>query len=134
MEGFNKPSPLKMEGNVCENFKIFKQEVEIYFSATETDLKPNKVQIARLLNLMGNEALKVYNVLQVSKNKEATVTEILTAFEVYCHPKKNLAMEHYKFFKYHQQDGEPFMQFYTKLRQLIMSCEFGVVEDSILRS
>lgn len=134
MEGFNKPSPLKMEGNVCENFKIFKQEVEIYFSATETDLKQNKVQIARLLNLMGNEALKVYNVLEVSKNKDATVTEILTAFEVYCNPKKNLAMEHYKFFKYHQQDGEPFMQFYTKLRQLIMSCEFGVVEKSILRS
>lgn len=32
---FNKPSGLCLEGNLAENFKIFNQEVKIYFKAKE---------------------------------------------------------------------------------------------------
>lgn len=48
---YNRPGALCLEGNVAENYKFFKQEVEIYFKATETNKKENEVQVARLLNL-----------------------------------------------------------------------------------
>lgn len=36
---FNRPNGLCLEGNLSENFKMFKQEIEIYFKATETTPK-----------------------------------------------------------------------------------------------
>lgn len=105
---YNKPGQLKMEGNLNENFKIFKQDLEIYFEATETNKKDMRVQTARLLNLMGKEALKKYNTLEISKKESPTVQDILDALEKCCLPKKNEIMEHYKFFKRHQYEGETF--------------------------
>lgn len=59
---FNRPTPLKLTGNLNDNFKIFKQEVEVYFLATETHEKPKEVQVARLLNLLGTEGLKLQHI------------------------------------------------------------------------
>lgn len=91
MDGFNKPGILEMGGNLKQNFESFKQEVTIYFSATETDSKPDKVQVARLLNLLGKDALKVYNTMEVSKKPNAKVTDIFTELGKYCSPKKKLS-------------------------------------------
>ena len=57
---FNKPDVLRLEGNLEENFRTFKEEVEIYFTATETEKKSNAIQAARLKNLLGKEALQIY--------------------------------------------------------------------------
>lgn len=50
---FNKPDHLRLEGNLEENFRRFRQEVNNYFTATETDAKDEKIKIARVLNLVG---------------------------------------------------------------------------------
>jgi len=52
---FNKPESLKLFGNIAENFKLFKDEVTIFFEATETILKPQATQVARLLNLIDTD-------------------------------------------------------------------------------
>lgn len=39
---YNKPSYLKLTGNFHENFKQFKQKVELYFTATETYIRIKK--------------------------------------------------------------------------------------------
>lgn len=134
MDGFNKPGILEMGGNLKQNFEQFKQEVTIYFSATETDAKSDKVQVARLLNLLGKDALKVYNTMDVSKKNDAKINEIFTELEKYCSPKRNLAMEHFKFFKCTQREGESFNEYYTSLKSLIETCEFGNAEKSLLRT
>lgn len=36
---FNKPDYMVLTGNICENFRRFKQEIQIYFLATETNKK-----------------------------------------------------------------------------------------------
>ncbi|KAI5725702.1 hypothetical protein M8J77_019078 [Diaphorina citri] len=69
MSLYNNPSPLEINDAVGENLRKFRQEVDIYFIATEAYEKPVKVQVARLLNLLGPEALKVYNTF----NREANV-------------------------------------------------------------
>lgn len=55
---FHRPANLKLTANLNYNFKIFKQEIEVYFMATETNTKIQEVQVARLLNLLGPNGLK----------------------------------------------------------------------------
>jgi len=52
-----------LEGNLSENFKIFNQEIKIYFKATETYKKDTNVQVSRLLNLIGHDGFKLYNTI-----------------------------------------------------------------------
>jgi len=90
MDSFNKPGPLILNGNINKNFRLFKQEINIYFKATKTNKEENEVQVARLLNLMGTEALKIYNTLSIAEND--TVATILKEFKEYCSPKKKMRL------------------------------------------
>ncbi|CAI6350058.1 unnamed protein product [Macrosiphum euphorbiae] len=128
---FNRPANLKLTGNLNDNFKIFKQEVEVYFMATETNSKSQEVQVARLLNLLGPDGLKLYNTFKIDV---VTVDNIFKSLEEYCVPRKNEVMEHYKYFTRKQAEGEPFDKFYADLRELIKSCSFGESEEALLRT
>lgn len=66
-----------MNGNLKTNFNKFKQKIEIYLSATETCNKTKQVQEARSLNLMGSEALNIYNTMEIAEITDAAVEEIL---------------------------------------------------------
>ncbi|VVC34669.1 Protein-tyrosine phosphatase-like,Dual specificity phosphatase, catalytic domain,Tyrosine [Cinara cedri] len=126
----NKPSPLKMTGNLIENFKLFKQELQIFFDATEFHTKKEATQVEILLNMLGPDGLKVYNTLE---GKKETVGEILNALEIYCISKTNKLMEHYQFFTRKQGAEEPFDNFYTDLKQLIKTCRFDQCEEDLLK-
>jgi len=128
---YNRPSCLKLIGNLRENYKQFKQEVEVYITATETYDKDQKVQVARLLNLIGPDGLKLYNTFKL---ETITVSEISKSLEEYCVPKKNEVMEHYKFFRRKQSEIETFDKYYADLRELIKSCSFKDTEDALLRT
>ncbi|XP_050058605.1 uncharacterized protein LOC126550676 [Aphis gossypii] len=129
---FNRPGGLCLEGNISENFKIFKQEVLIYFKATETNKKDMDVQVARLLNLLGHDGLKLYNTIK--KEEQETVDTILQSLELYCIPKANEIIEHFNFFNRKQNEGEQFDIWYTDLKKLIKGCNFGEAENKILRT
>jgi hypothetical protein len=104
---YHKPDILNIvTGNVANDFKQFKEEVLIYIEATETDKKSNKVQVARLKNLLGSEALKLYKTLKVSEDEAETVSSILKVLEDYCVPKSNKTMAIHMFLSRKQQDGE----------------------------
>jgi len=120
-----------MTGNLAENFRVFRQSVQIYFDATESHLKKPETQVPILLNLLGPEALKIYKTL---KPKENTVFEVLKVLEAYCIPRKNETMELYKFFSRKQMEGEQFDKFYADLREQMKSCGLGSCEDKLLKS
>lgn len=129
---FNKPAPLKMTGNLCQNFKFFKQQIEIYMTATETDEKATTIQVARLLNLMGTDALKVYNTL-VSEKADTEVSQILERLEKYCSPRTKEIMSHYKFFT-SKQNEDNFDVYLTRLKELVKPCNFGLLESKLLKT
>ena len=52
---FNKPEALKWTDNVAENYKLFEEDVLVFYEVTETTAKPEKVQVTRLLNLNGSD-------------------------------------------------------------------------------
>lgn len=131
---FNRPCGLCLDGNLEENYKTIEQEIRIYFKATETNKKENDVQVARLLNLLGYDGLKLYNTLKKVDEKDETIDSILKSLENYCIPKTNEIMEHFNFFSRKQQEWEQFDIWYTDLKKLIKSCNFGVANDTLLRT
>lgn len=72
---FNKPDILSIDVNVPEDFEQFKDGIEHFFIATETYKKTNVVQVAGLKNLMGKEALKLYNSLAKILMKEKQIKQ-----------------------------------------------------------
>lgn len=69
---------------------------------------------------------------------QRTLDEVLQAFDRHCIPKKNVAMESYKFNGIAQNEKQTFAEFETELRTALRRCEFtctcGVsYEDRMLR-
>lgn len=54
-------APIKLEGNVAENWKQWLQRFEIYSAATELDKKDERIQCAQLLYCIGEEAIQIFN-------------------------------------------------------------------------
>lgn len=96
MDRFELPSPLVLTGNLGENWRRWEQRFQIYMTASGADGKDRKIKVAILLHALGEEALEVYNTLDIAHGEdegeeedEQTVNDILAAFRAYCLPKKN---------------------------------------------
>lgn len=61
---------MKFEGNVADNFKKFKQSLQIYLKASGKDKKNSDVKVATLLNVIGPEEVEVYNTFQLSEDQQ----------------------------------------------------------------
>ena len=60
--GFHPPSPLNiMSGNIPENFRKWKQQLQIYLVASGLNDTPHAVKKAIILNLSGEEVLEISN-------------------------------------------------------------------------
>lgn len=131
---FRPPPVLDLSGNVSDSWKRFKQRFEIYLKASGKDEeKDEKKKVAMLLNLIGDEALEVFNTFQFAAGTSVdNLVDVLAKFESYCNPRKNLVYEQSKFFTHSQREGEPFDKFLIELRKLAQTCEFGDKNDQLL--
>lgn len=133
--GLTPPNPLKLEGNLTVNFRIFKQSLELYLKASGLDGEdtPMARRAAILLHVIGEEALEIYNgfTWEAAADKD-DVGKILDKFEAYCTPRTNTTFERHKF---HQkvQGGDNFEKFYSELCVLIKTCDYGDLKDQMLR-
>ncbi|VVC24064.1 Hypothetical protein CINCED_3A016520 [Cinara cedri] len=114
-----------MEFNKPESLKL---------SATETILNSQTTQVARLLNLIITDGLKLYRSIKRPKDEKEIVETILKHLENYCIPRCNEIMEHFKFFTRKQLCYEKFNKYYAELRVLVKTCNFGKIEDRLLRT
>lgn len=128
------PEPLSFSGNVAENFRRFKQSFEIYMVASGKCEKEDKIKIALLLNLLGEEGLEVFNTLKLTEVQKSNYDTVLAELEQYLTPKRNVVYERFLFYKRKQEEGESFDHFLTDLKKLSQSCEFGAASnDSMIR-
>ena len=130
---FRVPAPLSLTGNISENFRKFKQNFEIYVKAQDFDRKKSDIKVAILLNIIGDEAVELYNTFDLSDVDKNKYESVLTAFENYCIPKKNVVVEHFKFNSRIQFELESFDNYYTDIKKLVKSCEYNDQTDSVLR-
>lgn len=126
-----KPAPLNLIGNLSDNLKLFKREVEVYFKDAKMYKKPKIIQVVCLLNLLGSDGLKLYKTL---KGEKETVQTIFKCLEVYCALGKDNSEEQRNYFTRKQGENEAFDKFYADLCELIKSCSFGKAEETMLRT
>jgi hypothetical protein len=130
---FTKPAKLEFEGNVAENYRRFRQQFEIYMSATGFDARnvPKKKQAAILLNIAGEEAIEVFNTFTFAEDEDTDDPEdILAKFQNYCELKKNITYERHICNTRVQQQTQSFDAYLTELRVQAKKCTYGTLQDA----
>ena len=71
VDGFQRPDPLIVDGNVAENWRKFEREYEIFIAAKHSD-KPAKTSV--FLNLLGPEAIERERVIHICTCRSRTMS------------------------------------------------------------
>lgn len=133
MDNFRPPQPLSLNENTAESWKLFKQKFSIFMEATECNKKTGEIQVVMLLKVVRDKRLQLFNTFSLSTEDKKDIKKVMEAFEQHCIPRKNQVFNRFKFFNRFQVECESFDTFYTELRKLVKSCEFGTQEDSLIR-
>ena len=131
------PPPLEIhDPQVSEKWKKFRRAWTNYSQTLELDKKDQKVQVATLLTVIGEDAHEVFSTFTnwESDGDEGKIDTILTKFDTYCQPQKNIPFEHYCFNQRQQEAEEMYEQYRTALHKLSQTCDFqSITPDEILR-
>jgi len=121
-----------MDGNIAENWRKWKQRWTLYAKASGVDAKDEETQCAVFLHTIGDEALEVYDTFTFTESEENKIEPLIGKFDAYCSPKKNVTYERYLFFSC-GQNGRSIDAFVTDLRTKAKTCEFGTLQDSLIK-
>jgi len=129
------PEKLNLANNSKrKNWKIFKQTWQNYATATGLDDKPEKQKVATFLTIVGKEGLELFNTFKFNAaNDQISLNEVIQKFEEYCEPLKNITFERYQFLSRKQLHEESFDEFISALHALITSCEYGDMQDTMMK-
>ena len=122
---------MDLTGVLATNWEPFKDNWENYVIATELQKKPQKVVVATLISIMGQECYKIYKNLPLSdaeRKSSSTIIEKLTAeFE----SKRNIIYERYLYNSTIQETDESFDRFLNRLREHISHCKYAALEEML---
>jgi hypothetical protein len=129
------PAPLKMTSSyIAADWKRFKSQYLNYEVASELSDKLKQKRAAVFLACVGTEAYEIYQTFEFEdENDRSDIDKVLEAFQRHCVGEVNVTYERYVFNQRTQLPGETFDVFLADLRRLAKTCEYGGVEDSILR-
>ena len=137
MESIKQPNPLILTGNIADNWKKFKQELNLYMVATGLDKKNDQQKIALLLHIAQSAAIELYNTFTFPNDEEGNSTEtydaVVKKFEGYCNPKRNTTYERHIFFSTSQAEGESIEAYVTNLKTKAQTCGFEHLRDGLIR-
>lgn len=125
MEYVKQVGNLDLDGtNVAENWRIFKQNFDVFATAIELAKKPEEVRIGIFLNTIGPAALETYNTFGLSEAEAKKYDSVVKSFADFCQPKKNEVYETFIFHGRNQKEEEPFDNFLMDLKKLVRTCGF----------
>ncbi|XP_077522668.1 uncharacterized protein LOC144133441 [Amblyomma americanum] len=87
MDLLKPPEPLQLSGNLSQNWKRFKQKLELFIKATtpKDDPRSGAAKAALLLSVAGDEALDVFNTFTLGEQEDKEDYDTLVRkFEAYC--------------------------------------------------
>ena len=103
MDKFEPPNSMSFDGNVAENWDVWKQELELYLVATEKKGKSDKIKISILLHCIGKQGREIYNTFTLTTADDRLKFEtVVGKFDKYCQPRRNLTYLRDRFFSYRQ--------------------------------
>ena len=91
----------------AEKWRAFKFAWESHALGKAITTKDDKIQVATLLTVIGEEARTVYQTFQWDNDgDEDKIEPVVQKFEDYCEPRKNVPFSRYLFHQRQQQQGE----------------------------
>ena len=82
VQGIRPPPPVCLKNNISENWLFFKQKWRNYAVITNLNNQNRQYQVALLLHVLGEQALKIYNGFTfATAEDQRTVDEILQKFD-----------------------------------------------------
>ncbi|XP_072165927.1 uncharacterized protein [Diadema setosum] len=134
MQALKPPGELLTRGNPADNWKSWKQQFSIYKIASGLGNKGKNVQVNTLLHVAGPEALRIYNTFDYAEDEDREDVDLLIKkFDGHFLPQKNITYERHIFHTRIQQPRETFDDFLTDLKQKAATCEFGNLNDSLVK-
>jgi hypothetical protein len=124
MDYIKKVDNLRVDGNLAENWKKFRQAFDIFVIAAEVDSKKDPIKVAILLNVVGEEARDLFETFGLPDADKISFGKVLAAFENHCLPKKNILFERSVFYHRHQADGELFEKFLFDVKKFAQRFDF----------
>lgn len=133
------PSKLELSGNLATNWKKFHRawnnyEIAARLKDPEHPDVNKSLRTATLLTCIGSDALDVYDGLDFeSVEQKNDIDVVLQKLQSYCIGETNEIYERYKFNKRDQELNESLDAYVTAVRTLAKTCNFGTLEDSLIR-
>ena len=107
----------------------FQQFREASGLATEGDTK----QVSTPLYCMGETAEDVLTSPNISEDDKRKFDSVIAKFDSFFKVRKNVIFERACFNRRSQEDGELVEEFITSLYQLVENCEYGALQDQMIR-
>jgi hypothetical protein len=92
-----------------------------------------KEQCAAFRYVIGQDGRDIYNTMKFTEAQTDKIDVLFAKFDEYCEPRRNTIMERYKFNTRVQRDDETADQYATELKLLAKNCNFGSLEDELIR-
>ena len=127
------PAKLEMRGDMVSNWRRFDRMWRNYEIVTRLREETDEFRTATLLTCIGSESLDVYEGLPFEEDERQNVAVVLKKFEEFCLGEVNETYESYMFFCRNQDAGETVESYITTLRKMAKTCNFGRLEDRLLR-
>ena len=128
------PSKLDFKGNLAVNWKKFKRLSANYEVASRLNTQSRDLHTATLLTCIGPDVLEIYDGLPFAISEERTqIDKVVELLDAYFIGETNEIYEAYLFNQRVQEIRESFDSFLTALRSLAKTCNFGSMQDGMIR-
>ena len=126
------PSKLEFKGNLAVNWKKFKSAN--YEVASRLNTQSRDLHTATLLTCIGPDVLEIYDGLPFANTEERTqIDKVVELLDGYFIGETEEIYEAYLFNQRVQEIRESFDSFLTALRSLAKTCNFGSMQDRMIR-
>lgn len=130
------PAPLQMtESLLPENWRIWKAKWLDFVTLTQLDSKPMSYQLAMFRHVIGDEARRTLETLDLSDgDREMELEEVIRRFGEFCEGYANETYQRFLFFSRDRLPGESVDTYITELKILARDCNFcSCLRDSLIR-
>lgn len=134
MESVKPPDAVHWTGNIDHEWRMFKQRFALYLQAVGLDGASDARKIALLLTVAGPQSIEVFNTLVFEQvDDKGKYDVVMEKFDSHWMLRKNETFERYVFRSRLQQQGETFDSFLMDLKLKARTCNFGELQDSMIR-
>ena len=111
----------------------FKSQFKIFALARGFGKLNDEEQIANMLVCMGSESVSIYEQFICNDAHKRTLNNVISDFDSYFQPVKNVIFERMMFNQIVQKPGQLIHQFITEVQSQAGNCEFGKMTDELVR-